>query len=87
METANDPTKGKIELPADTNLLQDLMDSMVASYQEKGKPLQDRQWLRYNFAQAAEKYNAMAGKKLMLVNITSVIASMNYREKQKDVLK
>jgi hypothetical protein len=87
MENVTDPTKGKIELPGDTIALQDLMDGMVASYQEKSKPLQERQWLRYNYAEAAGKYNQLAGKNIMLVNITSVIAASNYHAKKSDTLK
>lgn len=87
MEIQNSPTKGKIEIPGDTIALQDAMDAMVITYQDKATTLNERQWLRYNYAEFAKKYNDLAGKAIMLVNITSVIAAMNYKSKKSDTLK
>lgn len=87
MELSTDPKKGNLELPADLISLTDLMDELVKQFREKPLGMAERQYLRINYTAAAEKYNELAGKKIMLLNINSVIASMDYASKKGDTLK
>jgi hypothetical protein len=87
MEKSTDPKTGYLELPGDLIALTDVMDELISQFQ--GKPLSfgQRQWLKDNYTAAGKKYNQLAGRKLMMTNISSVIASMNYRSKQSDTLR
>lgn len=87
METSIDPKTGFVELPGDTISLTDLMDELIKQFQRKPVIFSKREWLRKNYEAAAQKYNDLAGKRIMMENISSVIASMNYRSKKGDTLK
>jgi hypothetical protein len=87
MEKSTDPKTGYLELPGDTIALTDLMDELIKQFQARPLSFGQRQWLSDNYRAAAKKYNELAGTKIMMDNISSVIASMNYREKKGDTLK
>jgi hypothetical protein len=87
MEFKKDPVTGYLVLPDNTIELTDIMDKLIEMFQVTPLGFADRQWIRLNYTAAAEKYNQVTGKKIMLLNINSVIASMNYKAKKGDTLK
>jgi hypothetical protein len=86
MEFRKDPVTGYLVLPDNTIDLTDIMDKLIEMFQVTPLGFSDRQWIRLNYTAAAEKYNQVTGRKIMLLNINSVIASMNYRAKKGDTL-
>jgi hypothetical protein len=87
MEFKKDPVTGYLVLPDDTIELTDIMDKLIEMFRVTPLGFADRQWIRLNYTAAAEKYNQVTGRKVMLLNINSVIASMDYKAKKGDTLK